>query len=556
MKPRSTFLLLSFAISPFFLAAQNVGIGTTSPIGKLHIAGTEDTTQLVIQAFTTQSASKPLVKFLAADGSSLLNMHAFNDNIFLGKNNGFSTSTGYKNILIGTNAGAGITTGYLNYLIGDEAGKTISSGYENIGIGQQVMKQVTSGTYNVCIGSKVLANGLSSTTSNNTGIGSYALYTAGGNNNTAVGTYSMANCSVAASNNVAVGNYSLYGLYSPNSGSSNTAVGIYSMYVNTSGSNNAAVGSYSLFYNSTGGYNAGLGVQSLYYNTSGNYNVGMGYNSLFNNNVGSFNTAAGSFSMGSNTSGVANVALGYNAMPGSTSGSYNTAVGYNALRTLNAQYNTAVGYGAGDSYNNGYNNVFVGANADVNGADYYNVIAIGQGTIVGGASIARFGNSATGAYQGYANWTNISDGRFKTDVQENVPGLDFITKLRPVTYHLQAKALDDFQHQGIHKEMSKESQAVMNNAMAEKEKITYTGFIAQEVEAAARDSRYDFSGVDKPKSATDVYGLRYAEFVVPLVKAIQEQQDIIARQKHKIEDLLQMVDDLKKDILLMTKPTR
>jgi hypothetical protein len=33
---------------------------------------------------------------------------------------------------------------------------------------------------------------------------------------------------------------------------------------------------------------------------------------------------------------------------------------------------------------------------------------------------------------------------------------------------------------------------------------------------------FDFSGVEKPKNEKDLYGLRYAEFVVPLVKAVQE----------------------------------
>ena len=64
----------------------------------------------------------------------------------------------------------------------------------------------------------------------------------------------------------------------------------------------------------------------------------------------------------------------------------------------------------------------------------------------------------------------------------------------------------------------------------------YTGFIAQEVEQAAKNVNFDFSGIDKPKQevgngqqatgngqqVTDYYGLRYAEFVVPLVKAKQE----------------------------------
>ncbi|HEV8538733.1 MAG TPA: hypothetical protein VGR15_07395, partial [Bacteroidota bacterium] len=39
---------------------------------------------------------------------------------------------------------------------------------------------------------------------------------------------------------------------------------------------------------------------------------------------------------------------------------------------------------------------------------------------------------------------------------------------------------------------------------------------------AAKELGYDFSGVDAPKNEKDFYGLRYAEFVVPLVKAVQE----------------------------------
>jgi hypothetical protein len=62
-------------------------------------------------------------------------------------------------------------------------------------------------------------------------------------------------------------------------------------------------------------------------------------------------------------------------------------------------------------------------------------------------------------------------------------------------------------------------------AKAEKAKVVYTGFVAQEVEEAAKALNYDFSGVDKPKGKEDFYGLRYGDFVVPLVKAVQEQQN-------------------------------
>ncbi len=62
-----------------------------------------------------------------------------------------------------------------------------------------------------------------------------------------------------------------------------------------------------------------------------------------------------------------------------------------------------------------------------------------------------------------------------------------------------------------------------------------SGFIAQEVEAAATAVGYDFHGVDKPKNETSHYGLRYAEFVVPMVKAMQEQQEMIELMKGSME---------------------
>jgi hypothetical protein len=67
------------------------------------------------------------------------------------------------------------------------------------------------------------------------------------------------------------------------------------------------------------------------------------------------------------------------------------------------------------------------------------------------------------------------------------------------------------------------------------EKIRYSGgFIAQEVEQAANMIGYDFSGVDAPKNDKDLYALRYAEFVIPLVKAVQEQQQQLNEMRIEI----------------------
>ena len=83
------------------------------------------------------------------------------------------------------------------------------------------------------------------------------------------------------------------------------------------------------------------------------------------------------------------------------------------------------------------------------------------------------------------------------------------------------------------------------------ENMIMTGFLAQEVETAALECNYDFSGIDKPKNVNDHYSLRYAEFVVPLVKAVQEQQEMIEEQQKEIDKLKEQnskINELEKQI--------
>jgi len=65
-------------------------------------------------------------------------------------------------------------------------------------------------------------------------------------------------------------------------------------------------------------------------------------------------------------------------------------------------------------------------------------------------------------------------------------------------------------------------------------------------------SQYDFSGVDVPKNDKDLYGLRYADFVVPLVKAVQELSKMnyakdseIHQQNIKINNLQNQINELR-----------
>ena len=117
-----------------------------------------------------------------------------------------------------------------------------------------------------------------------------------------------------------------------------------------------------------------------------------------------------------------------------------------------------------------------------------------------------------------------------------MPGLAFILKLRPVTYNL-----------NVHRrnELSKIKNTIEWAGKYDIEKIKKTGFIAQEVEKAAKDINYDFSGVVAPKSETDLYSLRYDEFVVPLVKAVQEQQQVIEALQKQVDELVREIKSLK-----------
>lgn len=74
-------------------------------------------------------------------------------------------------------------------------------------------------------------------------------------------------------------------------------------------------------------------------------------------------------------------------------------------------------------------------------------------------------------------------------------------------------------------------------SLAIAEAKTQSGFIAQEVLQAAQDSGYDFDGVNKPQHDKDAYSIAYSQFVVPLVKAVQEQQAIITAQSAQINAL-------------------
>jgi len=145
--------------------------------------------------------------------------------------------------------------------------------------------------------------------------------------------------------------------------------------------------------------------------------------------------------------------------------------------------------------------------------------------------------------QGQVPFTTPSDGRFKFNIREDVKGLDFILKLRPVTYQFNTKKEEDFvrgvRGGGAAADGASGGQPVAyNEAMM----VRRTGFIAQDVERAAKKSGYDFDGLKVPKTDREYYSLSYASFVVPLVKAVQEQQEMIDELKQEIKELRQSLE--------------
>lgn len=481
------FILLYSILQPCLLFAQNVGIGIGTPAFKLDVRNGSINTDSVYRI----------------GGGTVLSIK------------------GYENTFVGIGSGNTITTGAFNAAMG------FGSLFSN-----------TTGIYNSASGHHAL---YSNTT---------------GHDNTATGVSAL-RTNINGSYNTAHGVNALY--YNTN-GQFNTANGYLALYLNTTGSDNTALGESALFSNTTAYRNTATGVAALYNNTSGDMNTAYGYQSLLSNTTGFWNIAAGGWALYSNTTGNTNIAIGVSAMYFNTTGRTNTAIGMNALRdnvtgwyntvighdamhnSLDASYNTVIGYRAGYNKYMGYNNTLVGAEAEVNFSGQYNSIAIGNLALCPDNSTVRIGNSANWSYGGYANWTNISDGRFKKNIREDVAGLDFIKRLRPVTYQIDVTGLSS----KLNENKRNDSTGTMKTAMAEKERMIWTGFIAQEVEEAAIATGFNFSGVDKPTTEYGVYGLRYAEFVVPLVKAIQEQQILIETQSKQVELLKVRIAELER----------
>ena len=301
---------------------------------------------------------------------------------------------------------------------------------------------------------------------------------------------------------------------------------------------------YKAGYSSTGASNTFVGFQAGMSNTSGGGNAYVGYGAGLNGGTSSWNAAFGVYALSSaltatnaycsafgayalkfNTGGAQNTASGYSSLYYNTSGNNNTASGYGAgANNTTGSQNTFLGTYTGGTNTTGSNNTFVGYLADVTTYSLTNCTAIGNGAVGSANNSVTLGNSAITKIYAAVTTITLSDGRFKNNIKENVKGLAFINKLRPVTYNVDTKKLDDYLIQN----MPDSIKALHRKGMdfSQSTAIVHSGFVAQEVEQAGKDVGFESSIVSSPDNSDNPYGLGYEEFVVPLVKAVQELSEI------------------------------
>lgn len=141
---------------------------------------------------------------------------------------------------------------------------------------------------------------------------------------------------------------------------------------------------------------------------------------------------------------------------------------------------------------------------------------------------ANYGNCGTETYYWHqvcsdSYWTNPSDMRLKENIKDVVDGLTAVLQLRPVTYDLKREVYDDIPGTDLE--------------VIDQDRKNRIGFLAQELQLSIPHAV-------KHYTSNDSYGINYDNMIPVLVKAIQEQQEIINKQGEMISKLSDRIKDL------------
>jgi len=412
-------------------------------------------------------------------------------------NNSFNTVFGHSAFNAGSdnNSDSNTIIGYQAAGIG-----TVSAANDNVAVGYQALNDLTNADSNVAIGSVAGANLTES------------------NNNTLVGFGTGRAITTGAEGTVAIGYNALTAL--------------------TTGVGNLAIGYQALQHPDTGDYNIAIGHNVMSeLNSAGatrdcDYNIGIGYNSM----SGTWVTAESDN----------NVAVGSLTMAGAMNGALNnTAVGHQALTALTTgDDNLGVGFNAGDSITEGSSNTAIGSYADC-AATTNSQIAIGTVAVTSAANAIAIGvnitNSTTETFMWGASSKTIittdfdtssvafsqsSDVRKKRNIKDGDLGLEFINKLRNVSFQWKPQ-----------NEYPKEWESYSEVNTVDTETVRH-GFIAQEVKQALDECGVDTSAKDGMWSEDDdgMQRLSNAKLVLPLVKAVQELSKKVEELEAKLSE--------------------
>lgn len=281
--------------------------------------------------------------------------------------------------------------------------------------------------------------------------------------------------------------------------------------------------------------------------------IALGEDAQRYNETGDWNVAVGTDALNVNISGNRNVAIGHVALRDAT-GSHNVAVGVDAGQQATGSDNVFIGFEAGRTTTTGSGNVFIGRSAGEN-ANVSNQLFIANSNTSSPLIYGEFNNSllkfygrveidgdvveenATSSFDLGNNvsgeqWDDVvaneyitfSDVHMKHEISGISAGLQEVLSLRPVHY----KYLES----------------------VDPEQRLRNGLIAQEVDnvlpnlVVREDVDRDPKTGEIVRNVSDHLALNYMDLIPVLIKSIQEQQEVIARQESMIHALNVRVESL------------
>jgi len=144
------------------------------------------------------------------------------------------------------------------------------------------------------------------------------------------------------------------------------------------------------------------------------------------------------------------------------------------------------------------------------------------------------------------NTINTSDQRLKKDISECELGLNFINNLRPVSYKWKKEGCKR-RHFGL---LSQEVKTVLENQginFSGNFTDDFAGYCYNELEELYDNilvkSEDKEEIVKQEKEYNDLFGLRYAEFIAPMIKAIQELSTKVTEQQAEIDNLKSQINN-------------